>query len=173
MCWRRDRLPTPVFWPGEFHGYGPCGRRVTTEWLSLSLHFLFGSKYLPVSLVPLNLEIITWLEVKPSKRQASQFSSHSALILLPFYAYCIPSGEIFFIGFLTITHRLSSFPSNLFLRDRQRPCLLILTLNNTDITHKWLQRFLNVEGESVIKKKMHGGETPYTPITFARKFLCV
>ena len=24
--WRRERLPTPVFWPGEFHGlYGPWG----------------------------------------------------------------------------------------------------------------------------------------------------
>ena len=23
--WRRDRLPTPVFWPEEFHGlYSPC-----------------------------------------------------------------------------------------------------------------------------------------------------
>ena len=20
ILWRRDRLPTPVFWPGEFHG---------------------------------------------------------------------------------------------------------------------------------------------------------
>ena len=28
--WRRERLPTSVFWPGEFHGR-------TTEWLSL--HF--------------------------------------------------------------------------------------------------------------------------------------
>ena len=27
--WRRERLPTPVFWPGEFHGlYRPWGRRV-------------------------------------------------------------------------------------------------------------------------------------------------
>ena len=27
--WRRERLPTPVFWPGEFHGlYGPWGRRL-------------------------------------------------------------------------------------------------------------------------------------------------
>ena len=26
--WRRERLPTPVFWPGEFHGlYSPWGRR--------------------------------------------------------------------------------------------------------------------------------------------------
>ena len=27
--WRRERLPTPVFWPGEFHGmYSPWGHRV-------------------------------------------------------------------------------------------------------------------------------------------------
>jgi len=26
--WRRDRLPTPVFWPGEFHGlYSPWGHK--------------------------------------------------------------------------------------------------------------------------------------------------
>ena len=28
ILWRRERLPTPVFWPGEFHGlyspWGPC-----------------------------------------------------------------------------------------------------------------------------------------------------
>ena len=40
--WRRDRLPSPVFLPGEFHGqkslagYGPTGRKEldTTEQLS-------------------------------------------------------------------------------------------------------------------------------------------
>ena len=27
--WRRERLPTPVFWPGEFHGMcSPWGHRV-------------------------------------------------------------------------------------------------------------------------------------------------
>ena len=27
--WRRERLPTPVFWPGEFHGlYSLWGHRV-------------------------------------------------------------------------------------------------------------------------------------------------
>ena len=27
--WRRERLPTPVFWPGEFHGpHSPWGHRV-------------------------------------------------------------------------------------------------------------------------------------------------
>ena len=37
--WRRDRLPTPVFWSGEFHGLcSPWGRQEsdTTERLSLS-----------------------------------------------------------------------------------------------------------------------------------------
>ena len=38
--WRREWLPTPVFWPGEFHGlYSPWGRKEsdTTGRLSLSL----------------------------------------------------------------------------------------------------------------------------------------
>ena len=41
--WRRERLPTPVFWPGEFHGlYSPWGHKESdmTERLSL---FLFPS----------------------------------------------------------------------------------------------------------------------------------
>jgi len=36
--WRRERLPTPVFWPGEYHGlYSPWGHKEldTTERLSL------------------------------------------------------------------------------------------------------------------------------------------
>ena len=38
--WRRERLPTPVFWPGEFHGLCTLrGRKESevTEWLSLHL----------------------------------------------------------------------------------------------------------------------------------------
>ena len=37
--WRREWLPTPVFWPREFHGlYTPWDHKEsdTTEWLSLS-----------------------------------------------------------------------------------------------------------------------------------------
>ena len=44
ISWRRERLPTPVFWPGEFHGlYSPWSHKGldTTEWLSLSLFPLF------------------------------------------------------------------------------------------------------------------------------------
>ena len=38
--WRRERLPTPVFWPGKFHGlYSPwgCKESDTTWWFSLKL----------------------------------------------------------------------------------------------------------------------------------------
>ena len=42
ILWRRERLPTPVFWPREFHGlYSLQGRKEldTTEPLSLSPTF--------------------------------------------------------------------------------------------------------------------------------------
>ena len=45
MPWRRERLPTPVFWPGEFHGlYSPwgCKESDTTERLSLSFSLLLA-----------------------------------------------------------------------------------------------------------------------------------
>ena len=41
ISWRRERLPTPVFWPGEFHGlYSPRGHKESdsTEWLSQYMH---------------------------------------------------------------------------------------------------------------------------------------
>ena len=39
ISWRRERLSTPVFWSGEFHGlYSPqgCKESDTTQWLSLN-----------------------------------------------------------------------------------------------------------------------------------------
>ena len=44
--WRREGLPTPVFWPGEFHGLcSPWGQRIRhNEQLSLSL---FTTYFLP------------------------------------------------------------------------------------------------------------------------------
>ena len=45
--WKRERLPTPVFWPGEFHGlYSPWGRKELdmTERLSFSTYAAIGSR---------------------------------------------------------------------------------------------------------------------------------
>ena len=47
ISWRRERQPTPVFWPGYFHGlYSPWGHKEsdTTEQPSLSLHKEFNLK---------------------------------------------------------------------------------------------------------------------------------
>ena len=44
--WRRERLPIPVFWPGEFHGlYSPWGRKESdmTERLWLTDMAVIGS----------------------------------------------------------------------------------------------------------------------------------
>ena len=46
--WRREKLPTPVFWPGEFHGlYSPwgCKGSDTTEGLPFSLVCFFLISY--------------------------------------------------------------------------------------------------------------------------------
>jgi len=43
ILWRKERLPTPIFWPEEFHGlYNPWGRKEldTTGRLPLSLLIL-------------------------------------------------------------------------------------------------------------------------------------
>ena len=56
MPWRRERLPTPVFWSGEFHGlYSPWGLKEldTTEQLSLSRYFHQQFRRIPFSLHPL------------------------------------------------------------------------------------------------------------------------
>ena len=48
FLWRRERLPTPIFWPGEFHGlYSPGGHKEsdTIEQLSLSPKALFRGPF--------------------------------------------------------------------------------------------------------------------------------
>ena len=46
--WGRERLPTPVFWPGEFHGlYSPWGHKESDRTEQLSLHFLLSYVYCP------------------------------------------------------------------------------------------------------------------------------
>ena len=52
--WRRERLPTPVFWPGELHGlHSPWGHKeldTTEDFASLCPHTLssLGPSVLPL-----------------------------------------------------------------------------------------------------------------------------
>ena len=53
LLWKRERLPTPVFWPREFHGlYSPWGHKEsdTTERLSILLSSHFSHVRLCVTL---------------------------------------------------------------------------------------------------------------------------
>ena len=47
ICWRREQLPTPVFWPGEFHGpYSPWGYKESDR-TDFHYHFhIFLSQYM-------------------------------------------------------------------------------------------------------------------------------
>ena len=84
--WRRERLPTPGFWPGEFHGLcGPWGCRVRHDWATFTL-----SVSLPLASSPLNL----WsnlLCLKPENAHArallkikSSQAPHSQRVLSPY-----------------------------------------------------------------------------------------
>ena len=42
ISWRREMLPTPIVWPGEFHGlYSSWGRKESDMTEQLSLHFIW------------------------------------------------------------------------------------------------------------------------------------
>ena len=84
--WRRERLPTPVFWRGEFHGerslagYGPCGCRESdiTEWLSL-FHLYFGALCRPMATNSLHvwLNQYLWCRSSFSLLDVSMWTTHN------------------------------------------------------------------------------------------------
>ena len=81
--WRRGRLPTPVFWPGEFHGlYSPWGsQRVGHDWATFtSLHFQqckgFSSQFLhilssPCCLLTFGASLVAQLIKNPPAMQGT------------------------------------------------------------------------------------------------------
>ena len=65
--WRRERLPTPVFWPGEFYGlYSPrgCKESDTTDRLSLWGTFLLSSSYLMLEYVMIFLQHMGFIKTQ-------------------------------------------------------------------------------------------------------------
>ena len=59
LPWRRERLPTPVSWPGEFHGFdGPWGLKESHMTEQLSLTVLGIADTLITELVPEALSLV-------------------------------------------------------------------------------------------------------------------
>ena len=57
MPWRRERLPTPVFWPGEFHGQRSLAgyivqgtQRVRHDWVTFTFFFSLVVQWLRICL---------------------------------------------------------------------------------------------------------------------------
>ena len=93
--WRRERLPTPVFWPGGFHGlYNPRGHKEsdTTELLSLSLFCLLDTaEGLPAGSVLKNLAAMKETQVRSQGREnplENGMATHSSIL-----AWRIPRTE--------------------------------------------------------------------------------
>ena len=60
LPWRRERLSTPVSWPGEFHGFdGPWGLKESHMTEQLSLTVLGIADTMITELVPEALSLVT------------------------------------------------------------------------------------------------------------------
>ena len=90
---RRERLPTSVFWPGEFHGlYSPWGRKEsdTTERLSLSS-----------TLINKPLEIEQTTPSRNASSTANALSQDARNCLSPFFPALSKDGSGDFLSNLT------------------------------------------------------------------------
>ena len=100
IIWRRERLPTPVFWPGESQGlYRPWGHKEsdTTEQLSLPLlvckvippsdpeslagDCMLGCRFFPF--ISLNMSCHSILACRVSVEKSAD-----SLMEVPFYVIC-------------------------------------------------------------------------------------
>ena len=91
--WRRERLPTPVFWPGEFHGlYRPWGHKEshTTEWLSL--HYVHEYFLLVLSQWCLFLLFLHFVPSTQTQAFITIFLIYcNSLITVPLFPCLLPS----------------------------------------------------------------------------------
>ena len=71
--WRRERLPTPLFWPGKFHGLSPRGHKVLD--MTERLHFHNSAALLPETL-------------KSNIQQLNYFPEFRPFFDLPIKDYC-------------------------------------------------------------------------------------
>ena len=93
ISWRRERLPTPVFWPGEFHGlYSPWGRKESdrTERLSLSLPLLDNEAKGFFLHHPFHGLKGTFWTLWPMKEHSGKIFKRKMKGLLPWVTQCCP-----------------------------------------------------------------------------------
>ena len=96
--WRRDWLPIPVFWPGEFHGLQSMGlQRVGHDWATFTLHYMEVVQ--AVSSVTLySLKTFEKSDLKHDKKRKSIWElSFQSLIFFPGHIFVLfPSNRFGF-----------------------------------------------------------------------------
>ena len=91
--WRRERLPTPVFWPGGFHGQSMGSQKVRHNWVTFTFTFiatapnqykLNGLKQNKVFILRFSSSEVWcasyWVKIKVSIGLSLRFSSGSWLL---------------------------------------------------------------------------------------------
>ena len=96
--WRRERLPTSVFWPGEFHElYSPRSHKEADTTEQVSLHFCKFTHFSCIITVVIQWLSHGWLFATPwtAARQASQsFTISWSLLELMFIELVMPSNHL-------------------------------------------------------------------------------
>ena len=76
MAWRRERPPTPVFWPREFHGlYNPWDHKDsdTTEQLSPEIGYTAIRMYFNITLVNCIVKMVKVIMLCVFKHNKNRF----------------------------------------------------------------------------------------------------
>ena len=109
--WRKERLPTPVFLAGEFHGqYSPWGHKELDMTEKLSFHFIlvqedkeFCKSACSLGRTSCTLRNTPWLPVLSSKRDAN------SNICIDIYSPCSPRNLV-----TCIAHKHRKIPRSHF-----------------------------------------------------------
>ena len=85
ISWKRERLPTPVLWPGEFHGlHSPWGRKESDTTERCSLSYSLSWLFCCCSVFCLH----AFPRISPSLQNLGKFhSSHIVMISVLWYHY--------------------------------------------------------------------------------------
>ena len=96
--WKRERLPTRVFWPGEFHGlYSPSVTKSRTRLSNFHFHFTFQAIHFRS-----NSQNLTWNNRLVQNRERSTTRLILSPCLFNLYAECIMRNA------MLVNHKLES-----------------------------------------------------------------
>ena len=161
----KAKLPTPVFWPGEFHGLSMGSQRVGQNWW-LSLHF---TPNLFMTLIKQGIRVHLKTTFKNIKQQQNvskhcQVTMHSNTFLyFRKYKYAVNkcSPIKFFFVFLSITYFVS-----LFLKNSQYPWFN----NSQDMEATYISISRRMDKKAVVH--IHNGVFLLLLSRFSRVWLC-